>query len=556
MNLERVASKNVGKDFVPIKKPKLAVWIVVAVLVTAICLGLYIISILEDTKMYKGVTVGGVSIENMSKADAMTFLEEKHFSKLEDKVIAISAEDFDANVRLGDLSAQYEVNTAVDEAYKIGRNGSVVSRLGTIYNTAVKTVSIPVTLNWDAEKLKEKVDTMATEANREMKNNEIVEKEGYIEIVRGVNGRELDKEKLVDDIYATIQDRKFENVKASFKIIEPDKLDVDKIFAEYCYEPQNAKAETVHYKLNIVPQKPGITFDKDQAKQIISEQKDSYQIPLTYIPAEVDAADIEQRLFKDKLASFTTNYNPGQADRTHNVTLATRKIDGCVLAPGEVFSYNDAVGERTYEEGYKDAKVYVKNQIVDGLAGGICQVSSTLYNVALLSALEIVDRSCHSLTVSYVPLGQDATVAYGSVDFKFKNNTDDFIKLKTSIGDGKLYMEVVGTKPADQPIVEIQNDVKSVIPAKTKTVENKNMTKGATVTKQSGSPGYEVDSYRILSRDGQVIKKEYLGRSIYNATDTIIEVGSKVVAPPAAINPPATTNVGVPNNQQNPPARN
>ncbi len=156
------------------------------------------------------------------------------------------------------------------------------------------------------------------------------------------------------------------------------------------------------------------------------------------------------------LASYTTNFDSGNVNRSTNVRLAAKSIDGTVIKPGKTFSFNKVVGERTAEAGYKQAIVFEGGQPVPGLGGGVCQVSSTLFNAALLSNMKISERHYHSATVSYVPLGRDATVAYGSKDFKFTNNLDTPIKIDTVYSsNGSLTMKIRANYGTSIPKVKL-----------------------------------------------------------------------------------------------------
>ena len=136
--------------------------------------------------------------------------------------------------------------------------------------------------------------------------------------------------------------------------------------------------------------------------------------------------------FPDLLSTFSTKYAASNKNRTTNLILASNKINGTVLMPGEVFSYNKVVGKRTIAAGYKEAPIYVSGRVEDGLGGGICQITSTLYNAVVFANLEIVERSNHQFVPSYVGASRDATVVYGALDFKFKNNTDYTIIINVS----------------------------------------------------------------------------------------------------------------------------
>ena len=151
------------------------------------------------------------------------------------------------------------------------------------------------------------------------------------------------------------------------------------------------------------------------------------------------------------LGSYST-FGAGTKGRITNITLASKSCDGVILMPGEIFSFNDALGERTVERGYKEATVYVNNSSTKGIGGGICQVSSTLFAAALYADLEIVERTNHSLAVGYLPLGMDAAVSWGTLDFRFRNNTDYPIRLSVTYEKGNINVEIWGTKETDTTV--------------------------------------------------------------------------------------------------------
>lgn len=189
--------------------------------------------------------------------------------------------------------------------------------------------------------------------------------------------------------------------------------------------------------------------------------------PVTTKPAPVEAptfsieevtteAPTEPPLYKE-IARYETKYNTSQKDRTTNVTLAASFINGVVLQPGDIFSFNETVGDRTKARGFKDAVVYNNGSKETGIGGGICQVSSTLFNAALLANLEIVERHNHSLKVGYTPNGRDATVFYGNQDFRFRNNSDYPVQISIYCAKGRLLIAINSYQPA--PVVDIKLNV-------------------------------------------------------------------------------------------------
>ena len=142
------------------------------------------------------------------------------------------------------------------------------------------------------------------------------------------------------------------------------------------------------------------------------------------------------------IAQYSTHFDSTQVNRTENIRLAAKALDGKLLAPGERFSFNGSVGERTNEAGYKEALIIEGNTFIPGLGGGVCQVSSTLYNAVLLAQLEILERHRHTLPITYVPPGQDATVAYPVLDFKFRNSTDAYLLIRSFVDENTLTFQL------------------------------------------------------------------------------------------------------------------
>lgn len=222
---------------------------------------------------------------------------------------------------------------------------------------------------------------------------------------------------------------------------------VEKIDKTVASSAKNAEITFDDGMRNIIPEAPGTKVDPTNAFELIKSAVEQNQavvtLPIVIDTPEVTAADLQQ--VDTMLASYTTRFAAWRTDRTHNVRLATTSINGKLIRPGEVFSYNDTVGPRLKKNGFRDALIYVKGKMIPGTGGGICQVSSTVYNAALLSNLEILERSNHSMPVPYVPLGRDATVAYGLRDLKFKNSTSAPIYISAHIVGSRLTVGIYGS---------------------------------------------------------------------------------------------------------------
>jgi len=188
-------------------------------------------------------------------------------------------------------------------------------------------------------------------------------------------------------------------------------------------------------------------------------------------------------------------YDASNINRSGNLKIAADKINGTVLMPGEEFSFNEIVGKRTIEEGYRNAKIYENGQVVDGLAGGICQISSTLYNAVLLANLEITERRNHSFTTTYVPAGRDATVVYGRQDFKFKNSRTFPIKIEANVANGIAAFNIHGIREEVEYEIKIIPVTTQTIPYQTEYIPDPTVLPGQQRVKQAGHSGYKVTTY-------------------------------------------------------------
>ena len=213
-------------------------------------------------------------------------------------------------------------------------------------------------------------------------------------------------------------------------------------------------------------------------------------------------------------------------------------MNGTILNPGEEFSYNGVVGQRTPERGFKAAGAYSNGQLIDEVGGGVCQPSSTLYMAVLRADLEVTERTNHSMTVSYTPLGEDATVSYGSLDFKFKNNTDYPIKLVTVREGSQMKVTIIGTK-VDDKTVRLGTEILETLTPETIKKTDSSLKPGETEVQQSAVTGYKTITYKYVTVNGETTK-EVANRSSYRKRDKIVLVGPEATSEPASSS--STTN--------------
>ena len=269
-----------------------------------------------------------------------------------------------------------------------------------------------------------------------------------------------------------------------------------------------------------------------------AEPGQELRVPFQILIPEHTKASLEADLFRDRL-SYAHTEHTWNSNRTRNLELACEAIDGYILKPGAVFSFNGVVGERTAEKGYREAIVYSGMESVQELGGGVCQVASTLYYCTLYADLEVVSRAVHTFSVDYVPMGMDATVYWGSLDYQFRNNTDYPIKINASVHDGYVDIEFIGTDTKDY-YVEMDYVVLSKDPWETveKVITDGSYENGETIT--TPYTGYTADTYKYKysKATDELISKEFEAHSEYARRDKVVAVVRQATEPPVTDPPP------------------
>ena len=226
----------------------------------------------------------------------------------------------------------------------------------------------------------------------------------------------------------------------------PQPLDVDDLYSQFAAEATDARADLETFQ--ILPATYGLVFDRDAAQSALDAASygDTISLPMIYQTPEVFSVDIP---FRDVLGSCETKHTDDE-NRNTNLRLVCEILDGYTLQPGEEFSYNGVIGERTEERGFKPAGAYSGTRLVKDIGGGVCQGSSTLYNCVLLADLEVTERVCHGLLVNYLPIGMDAAVNWSTkTDFKFRNNFHFPVQIRARLEDGYMKMQIVGVDEKD-----------------------------------------------------------------------------------------------------------
>lgn len=447
----------------------------------------------SSDKIITGIYIKGVEVAGLTKEQAIEKVTNEFNNVLPNNLTVVHGE-YETQLNLEDLGANLNIEEAVNRAYNIGRDSNIFKNMGTIIKNLVSVNDLNLNVTVNTEQCTSILNDISTKLP-----DTVVQSSYYVEgnkliITRGKSGNVVDVTPSIENIKNKIQDLTYASSKIELVTVakDPDAIDIDKIHNEIYKEPVNAYYTTNPYV--VYPHENGVDFNisVDEAKAMLNEVKDEYEIPLKYTAPSVTTNMIGTEAFPDLLAKFSTNYNARDTDRTTNLRLAAEKINGTVLMPGETFSYNTVVGERTIAAGYKEAAMYQNGEVVDGLGGGICQISTTLYNAVLYSNLEIVERRNHQFVPSYASAGRDATVVYGSIDFRFKNTRNYPVKILCTVSGGVAKCEIYGLKENPDYDVEITSRVT-----------------------ETTATSIKSETYKTVRQNGQVISSERINKDTY-----------------------------------------
>ena len=508
------------------KKEKRFNWTLVVKITILICIAFLatFFSLLNigSTNIINNVYINSISVSSLSNEEARNKISPLLKEKLE-KEILIKFEDYETSILPAEINFSYDISSALEEAYSLGRTGNIITNNFRILISLFKRTNINAPIKYDSAKLDNVIENMSLEIPNLVVNPSYYVSNNELILTKGTTGNELDKNSTKQIILSAITDG-MEHITLPVNSIEPEKIDIEKIHDDIYSEPKNASITKNPYSISIEEKGVDFAISIDDAKSLIeNSESDSISIPLVYTNAEITVADLGEDIFTNTISTCTTKYDTTNTNRATNLEIATSKINGTVLAPGEVFSFNKVVGERTTKNGFKEAIIYADGELDYGIGGGICQISSTLYNSVLLANLEIVERKNHSMTVSYLPIGCDATVSYGSVDFKFKNSRSYPIKISATVNTGVITISVCGIKEENEYDVDIVVETTQKEDFPITYEHSSSIPKGTEFIKQTGKYGYKCSTYRVLYQNGKLISKTLLSTDTYKPQKQIVQ---------------------------------
>lgn len=489
-NYNNYQEKNMSSNNSTKKVLTVLLLLILVILVVIIFSIIFSLMNANNKNIIQGVYINNIDVSNLSENEAMEILEQKLNDNKKNYII-VKYNNYTRNIKLQDINGKFNIEDAVNNACNIGKDKDIIQNNYKILSTMIFKNKIEANFTYDEELLQKMINEISLEIPGMAINSSYIIDGDNLIIKNGTEGLKIQESTFTKDlIKAFSSDTKEFEIKT--EQCNRKEIDIEKIYKEVYKKPINAYYTTNPHEIH--KEETGVDFaiTLQEAKNILSENKEEYIIPLKKIQPQIKVSDLDADAFPDLLSTFTTKYGTGDANRNINIALAAKSINSVVLMPGETFSYNDLIGECSTKTGYKAATIYMNGELSTGIGGGICQVSTTLYNTVLRANLEIVERRNHSLGVTYVPSGQDAMVSIGTQDFKFKNNREYPIKVVAYVGTGSVTCQIYGLKQDTEYEVKLYS---------------------RTISKTDKK--YKVETYKILCLNGAEVSRTWLSTDTY-----------------------------------------
>lgn len=449
------------------KRPLLVLAVILAALVVACGVLLAVWSMDPyDHKILSGVSIAGLDVGGMTKTEAQAALEQELSEVLNQDLTVVLPEET-LSLSQADTQVTANVRDAVDAAYQYGRGDMADSALPASYEigltpylefseNAIRSTleayadAYDTTLSQPSYHLEGDMPALSTDAFQQDAPCQT------LVLTKGIPTRKLDVDAVYDQILAVYDSAVTAAREGQYRVESdvppeavPEALVLGDIQMEFFVAAVNDSLNMETYAF--VPGSYGYCFSLEEAKQLLSQADygETVRVSMQYVEPEILGDEV---YFRDVLGSCETKHGTNE-NRNTNLRLVCEILNGLILQPGEEFSFNGVIGERTAERGFKPAPAYSGTRLIDSVGGGVCQTSTTLNNCVLLADLEVLDRACHGAMVSYVPIGLDAAVNWGTTDFAFRNNFNFPIKIEAETTEDYVKMKILGTDEKDYYVV-------------------------------------------------------------------------------------------------------
>lgn len=520
---EKLKKVIIDKKSIPISHKNKLIIIISLTLTILIISTIFSLINIKNNTIYKNIEISNINVSQKTIEQAQEELNKKIREKELSK-ITLTEDSNEITISFDQLNVTRNISEAIEKAYNIGRNSNIIINNYKILSTYFIKRNIQIETNIDEESLDNIVNEVESKLpNAKQESTYSIEGETLL-IKRGKKGIIVKKEELKNKIIETIKNLNDTNniIEIPVEEKEPESINIEKIINDIKKEAKDAYITENPLKVHAEENGIELNITEEEAKKILEEDKEEYEIPLKITQPQITVASLGEKAFTDKLSTYTTNYDASNINRNNNLMLAAEKLNDTIVNPGETFSYNQTIGERTISAGFKKANAYAGGNVVLDVGGGICQLSSTLYNTALLANVEIVERHNHSFKTSYVDAGRDATVSWGALDFRFKNNRNYPIKIKAQAGEGVVTVTFYGIKEENDPTIIIESKVTNIINQKVEYKKDTTLAKGEEVVERVGEDGCTSETYKTTLKNGVIISKTLVSKDTYNQLSKII----------------------------------
>ena len=527
-NQEKIVKKLNEETRTRRKKTPILVGVVLFVILAVIST-IFAIMNMSSNAIVQGVDINGIDVSGKTQEEAREQIEKIVEEKAKED-ITLQYREYNTAITPEQIETNFDIEEALTTANSIGRSNNILVDNFAILKANLFKTHIQMNMKHNDEALTKMIQNIDGEIPGALKEPSYEISKKKLIITKGTDGIVVKEQQLKDTIVKAINEglsKEAATIEIPVEHQQAKDIDLDQIYKEVYKEPKDAYIEEKPFKLHIEEQGLDFAISMDKAKKILEKDKKTYTIPLKIINPKIKTADLGDKLFKETLSKYTTIYDAGNASRGTNIQIAARTINGTIILPGETFSYNGVLGNTSKDKGYQLGGSYVNGKVVPAYGGGICQVSSTLYNAVLYANLQIVERYNHSYSVSYVPAGRDATVSYGGKDFKFKNSRTYPVKIVANAKNGVISVALKGIKEEKEYDIELTSTVLSTTPYATTYQENKDLKEGKQKVIQVGHEGKKSKAYKIVKYNGKTISKTLLSSDTYRPMNRIIEKGTK-----------------------------
>ena len=524
------------------KKGLIALFIVLLVAVLAIA-GFWVYKTAKHIygydRIYPGVTALNLNLGGMTVEEAEAEIREYSANYYSGKQIEVKCGDESEFINAKDVSIVVDAAEVARQAYNYGRIGNFFKRYRDITSDSIPPINVNLVNGYDISYVENKIDALVASVNVEFKQYSYVMTDAGITITKGRDGITINRENAVSQVKAMLESNQYGVLELTPEVqiaVIPDwSILRQSVYVEAKDAVVKKSGSRGYY---IEPHVLGKDVDLDRINADM--QADDWEIrtyPIVTIEPEVTDAKLSAALFRDVLATVTTRLDKYDANRTQNVRLSAEAINGYILldyddpntkAIDNRFSFNDVVGERTEAKGYKNSVVFTNEDMVDGIGGGICQTSSTLYVATLLSDMKVVERHTHTFAVDYVDLGMDATVQWGYLDYVFENNTGYPVRIEATVFEDALIITFRGTNAAPAKSVELESRTVATYAYQTVNSLNDKLAPGTSVVAQEGKEGYKAELYQIIYNGPDIVEQRLVNTSYYRSLDEKIQHGPTV----------------------------